>query len=106
LLPCRYPFKWSIPWITKYFKNFFSLISNSGASFLITSLQRRISPTLREYGKASTLVGLSFLRYFLFSSCDLRGETNAIEREYFFPRMAFLIRVCVFVNAIRILFYF
>src|SRR3989338_2396536 len=84
-----------MPWITRkpshssYVRPsvfFFSL-----ASFFITSLHRRISPSLSLKGKERTLVALSFCLYFLFISFDFSGVMKATEREYFFPRMSFLI---------------
>src|SRR3989338_1369020 len=86
------PFKWNIPWITKNPINSSKVLSQFFASFLITGLHRIISPWSESRGKASTLAALSFFLYFLFICRDLCSLTKAIDKEYFFPRISFLIR--------------
>src|ERR1035437_6750073 len=91
VLPCLYPSKCSIPWITKKLKNWSKVFPKFLASFFIIAGQRIISPIFLRSGKDKILVGLFLFLYFLFNSLDFFSSTHATEREYFFPKMSFFI---------------
>src|SRR3989344_6082469 len=77
-----------MPWITKKPSQSSNFPSIFFASFFITSLHKRSSPSFFRREKDKTFVGLSFFLYFLFIFRDFSTLTYAIEREYSLPRIS------------------